>query len=147
MADERWPVPAFHFLVTFDDGDTSFQEVDGLAVKREVETVAEGGENRFSHRLPKVADHGELVLKRAIAPMRSALVGWCRDVLEGDLMRPIELRSFDVYLLDENGNALRSWSIVNAFPVNWTVEAFNATKNEVAIERIEFAYHYANRTT
>lgn len=147
MADERWPVPAFHFLVKLPGGDTAFQEVDGLEVKRELETVVEGGENRFAYRLPKPADHGNLVLKRAIAPFGSALVGWCRDVLEGDLMLPIKLRSFDVHLLDEDGNPLRSWSIVNAFPVSWTVEAFNATKNEVAIERVELAYHYANRTT
>lgn len=147
MPQDGWPVPAFHFLVNLPGGDTSFQEVAGLSVKRELEAVIEGGENRFTHRLPKPADHANLVLKRAIAPFDSALVGWCRDVLEGTLARPIEPRSFDVHLLDENGNALRSWAIVNAFPVNWTVEAFNATKNEVAIERIEFAYHYANRTT
>lgn len=147
MADDGYPLPAFHFRVVFQGGggDTSFLEVDGIAAKREVETVVEGGENRFSHRLPKALEHPNLVLKRGIAAEESKLVGWCRDVLEGDLAQPIKLRSLDVHLLDAAGDPVRSWSIVDAFPIAWTVEAFGAMKNEVAIERIELAYAIVNR--
>ncbi|TVQ36092.1 MAG: phage tail protein [Geminicoccaceae bacterium] len=140
-------MPAFHFRVAFQGGgpDTAFQEVDGMAVKREVETVVEGGENRFAHRLPKIAEAPNLILKRAITDRNSPLVSWCREVLEGDLAQPIRPQSLDVHLLDAAGEPLCTWSIVNAFPVQWVVESFGALKNEVAIERIELAYAYVNR--
>ena len=56
-----YPLPAFHFQVTFgasDSGsDTSFQEVSGIGTELEVEPFAEGGENRFVHQLPKAVKH------------------------------------------------------------------------------------------
>ncbi len=142
------PLPAFHFRVAIDGGgrDTSFTEVDGLVATLEVETVVEGGENRFVHRLPKPAARSNLVLKRGVAPLDSPLVSWCRETLESDLEKPIELRSLDVHLLDENAAPVRSWSVVNAFPLKWTVDSFVSTKNEAAIESIELAYAFLNRT-
>jgi hypothetical protein len=37
------------------------------------------------------------------------------------------------------------WSFADAYPVNWEVENFNATKNAVAIEKIELAYSTSRR--
>ncbi len=47
--------------------DAAFQEVGGLEAEIEVETVVEGGENRFVHRLPKPVKHPNLSLKRGLA--------------------------------------------------------------------------------
>ena len=47
--------------------------------------------------------------------------------------------------MDEQASAIRSWSFVNAYPVGWEAEAFNSTKNELAIEKIELSYHYFTR--
>jgi len=47
--------------------------------------------------------------------------------------------------MNEEGEPTRVWSFINAFPVNWDVEGFNATKNEVAIEKIELSYSYFDR--
>jgi phage tail-like protein len=148
VAEAAYPVPAFHFRVAFAGargGDASFVEVEGLERKLEVETVVEGGENRFAHRLPKGMAVANLVLKRGIADTRSRLVQWCRDVLEGNLVKPIETRSLEVHLLDEQAEPLFVWSITRAYPVSWTIEAFGSTKNEVALERIELAYAYIER--
>ena len=38
----------------------------------EIETVVEGGENRFVHRLPKPVKHPNLVLKRGSPRRRAA---------------------------------------------------------------------------
>ncbi|MFW5834193.1 MAG: phage tail protein [Pseudomonadota bacterium] len=148
MAEAAYPVPAFHFRVVFGagkGGDASFVEVDGLERKLEVETVVEGGENRFAHRLPKGMASSNLVLKRGIADGRSRLVQWCRDVLEGNLVKRVETRSLEVHLLDEQAEPLYVWALTRAYPVSWIIEPFGSTKNEVALERIELAYAYIER--
>ncbi|WP_457355363.1 phage tail protein [Roseateles sp. P5_D6] len=144
-----YPPPAFHFAVTFGasakDADGAFREVSGLGPEMDVETVVEGGQNAFQHLLPKAVKHSRLVLSRGIATMESRLLLWCQSVLEGGLARPIQPKQLHVFLLDEEGGPLRVWSVQNAYPVKWTVEAFQATRNEVAIERIELAHAGASR--
>lgn len=148
--DAGYPLPAFHFKVKFgtgtSGGDTSFQEVSGIGSELEVEAVQEGGENRFVHQLPAAVKHPKLVLKRGIAKSDSPLVTWCKAVLEEDYVKPIETKDLEVELLNEEHDPVRSWSFGNAYPVNWDVEAFNATKNEVAIEKIELVYSFSKRT-
>ena len=149
LKSDEYPPPAFYFTVGFpkpDQGaDTHFQDVTGISSEIETEDVVEGGENRYVHRLPKAVKHPKLVLKRGIAEISSPLVKWCRSVLEADFSAPIEPKEMTVYLLDENRDPIRGWSFVNAYPVNWEVENFNSTKNEVAIEKIELSYTYSER--
>jgi phage tail-like protein len=52
-----YPLPAFYFKVSLDGimgNGTSFQEVRGIGSELHTEEAAEGGENRFVHRLPKI---------------------------------------------------------------------------------------------
>jgi len=144
-----YPPSAFYFKVVFGTTlgltDTSFQEVSGIGAEVEVETVAEGGENRYQHTLPKGIKHPNLELKRGIASMASPLVIWCRSVMELDFMVPIIAQPIGVYLMNEDKIPIRAWSFANAFPVKWDVESFNSTKNEVAIEKIVLNYTYSNR--
>jgi phage tail-like protein len=140
---------AFQFKVIFTATagltDTSFQDISGLDVSMEGEKITEGGENRFEHFLPTPAKHPNLVLTRAIAPLTSPLVIWCKSILEGDLSTPIVAMPMQILLTDKNGLPVRIWSISHAMPVAWKVGALNSTKNEVAIETIELAYNYATR--
>ena len=148
---DAWLAPpvAFHFTVSFGSTppavDGAFQEIGGIAPELETESVAEGGENRFVHQLPKVMKNPRLTLKRGVAALDSQLVAWCRSVLEGGLVRPIVPKLLHVFLLDANGAPLRAWSFANAYPVRWEVESFNSTKNELALEKIELSYAYSKR--
>lgn len=149
MADFALPV-VFHFAVAVDGAtaseDAAFQEVSGLEAEIELETVVEGGENRFVHRLPKPVKHPNLVLRRGIASDRSQLVTWCKAVFENDFAAAIAPRGIVVSLRDAEGDPLRSWSLGNAWPVKWAVAGFGAMKNEIAIETMEFAYATLKRT-
>ncbi len=149
MADNDYPPAAFYFKVAFAATagifDTSFQDVSGIGSEIETEPYVEGGENRYVHQLPKSVKHPKLVLKRGIAKTTSPLVLWCRSVFEGDFAIPIVPMPVMVYLMNENKIPIRAWSFANAYPVNWEVENFNSTKNEVAIEKIELSYNYSNR--
>ncbi len=147
----EYPLPAFYFKVVFaatsDNADTSFQEVSGIGSEMETEDLAEGGENRFVHRLPKSIKHPKLVLKRGVASKDSPLIAWCEEVLEGSFIEQVKPMTLEVSLMDEEGEPTRVWSFANAFPVNWEVEGFNSTKNEIAIEKIELSYNYFDRVT
>ena len=146
---DDYPVSAFYFKVVFSAtagmSDTSFQEVSGIGSQIETEDYVEGGENRYVHQLPKSVKHPKLELKRGIAKLTSPLVIWCRSVFEGDFALPIVPMPMMVYLINENKIPIRGWTFANAYPVNWEVESFNSTKNEVAIEKLELAYNYSNR--
>ena len=140
---------AFYFTVSFSGpgkgSDTSFQEVSGIGPELETEDFTEGGENRYVYRLPKPVKHPMLVLKRAVADTSSPLVQWCQAVLEGDLSNRIQPRFLIVNLLNEEAESVRSWSFAGAYPVQWEIDGFNSTKNEVAIETIKLSYLYSKR--
>lgn len=144
-----YPPSAFYFKViigtTSSYTDSSFQDVSGISSEMSTVDVPEGGENRFVHKLPTGIKQSNLELKRGIAPATSPLVSWCQEVMEGDFISAIVPKNISVYLLNENAEPIRGWTFANAFPIKWEVEAFNSTKNEVAIEKIVLSYTYANR--
>ena len=147
MAD--YPPVSFHFKVvlsaTLGLADTSFQEVSGMGSEMDLEEVSEGGEHRYVHRLPKGVKHPKLVLKRGIGSITSPLVLWCKSVLEMGYLIPIVPMPVMVFLQNENRLPSRVWMFSNAYPVNWKVDPFNSTKNEVAIEEIELSYNSTMR--
>jgi phage tail-like protein len=146
------PPVAFHFSVVFIGfippvPDMAFQEVSGLETSLDLESVAEGGENRFVHQLPKPAKRSNLKLKRGMTTAASGLVQWCKSTLEGDFAVPIVPKDMTVSLLNEYRIPVAVWSIGNAFPVKWTVGNLDAMKNELAVETIELAYTTLKRMT
>ncbi|NOR10394.1 MAG: phage tail protein, partial [Desulfovibrionaceae bacterium] len=103
-----------------------------------VEQVVEGGENRFEHRLPARGKFGNLVLKRGLLT-ESGVIEWIKDAIENFEFKPADVL---VSLLDEEHQPLASWTFVAAWPVKWSLGAFDAKKNEVVVETLELAYRY-----
>jgi phage tail-like protein len=145
----NYPPVAFHFTVAFgtqsQNIDASFREVSGIGPEIETEPLNEGGENRYVLQLPKAVKHPKLVLKRGIASCNSPLVQWCQQTLEQGLSQPIVPKSMNVFLLDQDAQPLAAWFIANAYPVKWEIEGFDATKNAVAVERVELVYAFSKR--
>ena len=137
-----YPPLGFHFKVEFANqiGEYEFQSVSGLNVELETEQVAEGGENRFKHKLPISTRYPNLVLKRGIR-VDSPLTKWCREALEDFDIKPTNIT---ISLLNENHEPLMTWNVVHAYPIKWSVSEFNAEKSQLAIESIELAYNYFN---
>jgi phage tail-like protein len=137
-----YPPLGFHFKVEFANlgGEYQFQSVSGLNVELETEQIAEGGENRFKHKLPVSTRYPNLVLKRGIR-VDSALTKWCREALENFDIKPTNIT---ISLLNENHEPLMTWNVVHAYPLKWSVSEFNAEKSQLAIESIELAYNYFN---
>lgn len=146
-----YPPVSFYFEVKIvgiaTAGDSAFAEADGLEAELGVTEVKEGGENRFTHRLPDRATHGKLTLKRGVMTASSDLAKWCKDTIESDFSSPVVTRDINVSLLNENGKPLLVWTFSNAWPVKWSLAGLDSKKNEVALETLEFSYSYSTRAT
>ena len=143
------PPVAFHFSVAFaiegaGDGDARFQEVSGLDMEREVEALSEGGENRFQHRLPGRGRAQNLTLKRGYLP-DSGLKDWLQDTLQGAVDLAIAPADVTIHLLNEAHDPLSSWVATRAWPVKWSIGAFNAETTALAVETLELSYRDLRR--
>ena len=145
MTQEYTP-PTFYFKLSFSrvSGtlDASFEEVSGISMEMGTEEVSEGGNNRFKHRVPTSVKFTNLVLKRGLAAKNSEVISWCKSTLEEGLVETIETKNIIVHLLNENGDPLKSWSFMNAWPLQWATSDFNTTNNEILIESLEFSFSY-----
>lgn len=142
-----YPVTGYYYAVRLasaavTDPDASFKQVSGLSVELAVEEHGEGGENRFKHRLPTGAKYTNLVLQRGLTTAASPFFQWCQRTLQGNLAEAIVPSGVLVVLLDESAAPLKTWSVVNAWPVKWSVSEFNATEGQIVIETLELAYQY-----
>lgn len=138
-----YPPVGFHFLVEFEGlgsqaKDHQFQSVSGLSVDIETEEIAEGGENRFKHKLPVKTKYPNLTLKRGML-IDSKVIDWCREAIENFSFKPVNLT---IKLLNQEHQPLISWNVVHAYPVKWSVEDFNAEESKLVVENFELTYNY-----
>jgi phage tail-like protein len=149
MATSYYPPLGFHFRVDFGAGpgdtpDIRFQSVSGInASVPNSESYPEGGENRFTHRLPVRASYENLVLKRGML-VGSGLISWFKDAVEDFTFKPKEVT---VTLLNGEHLPLQAWIFHNAWPTKWNIDGFDAEKNGIVVETIELSYQYFERVT
>lgn len=141
-----YPPVGFHFKVTFEltsapEADSSFQEVSGLEASMEMESIKEGGENRFVHRLPLLPTYGNLILKRGML-VDSALIKWFEDAILNYEFHPIPV---SVTLLNQENKPQAAWIFHNAVPVKWSTSNLNAEESSLVVETIELSYTFMRR--
>lgn len=135
------PPVGFHFRVEFDldgaaDADIRFREVAGLTMELEEETFNEGGENRFSHKLPVRGRYPDLVLKRGLLTS-TGVRGWVEDAVQNLIIQPTTLW---VTLLNDAHDPLQTYTVTGAWPKKWSVSDFSAETSDVVIETLDLAY-------
>jgi phage tail-like protein len=137
-------ITAATFLVEVDDVEIGrFMEISGLEVEVEVESVEEGGENGYTHKLPGRMSWPNLVLKRGITQNDSLLKWLDKSSGEGFAGQGNKLKrtTAAITLLGAGGKRLRTWSFDGAFPIKWRGPTFSADSNEMAVEELEIAHH------
>lgn len=141
-----YPPVAFYFKLSFSGissrKDASFKEASGITMEMDTEEITEGGNNNFKHRVPTSVKFSNLVLKRGMVPKNSKLAKWCMNTFDGGLSDYIKTKTIILSLLNENGQPLKTWNFVNAWPVKWSASDLNSMNNEILIETLEFAYSY-----
>jgi phage tail-like protein len=147
MADENDPSRApypylnFHFRLTLGTSEVlACSECTGLSLEVGTEDYHEGGENRFTWKLPVAGQVPNLVLKRGIIGDATELSTWFERYLEEGT---VEFRDGEVALLastDKNKKAARVWAFEKGFPVKWTGPDLNAVQAGVAFETLEIVH-------
>lgn len=135
-----YPLPGFHYLVTFELSplpvDISFQEVSGLSVEANYETYRGGGQNGFEYRLPVRPTYSDLVLRRGY-PLASLVSAWMIDAFENYHYQATNLV---IALLDEEHIPVSSWYVINVLPVRWELSSFQAEESNIVIESMTLRY-------
>jgi len=142
---EKYPLVGFHFKVTFielfgAEIDSRFHEVTGLSAEMTIEELPEGGENRYSHKLPLKAKFPNLVLKRALSPLPSIISKWAEDAIYNMEFTPCTII---VSLLNESHVPVKNWCFYGAYPVKIHATDLKAQENSVVVEALELVYQYA----
>jgi phage tail-like protein len=139
---EYYPPWGFYYKVEFsiskDKNDARFQTVSGLSVEYDMEEYKEGGENRFTHKLPVRTKYADMVLKRGMVT-DSAVIAWCLDAFSARTFVPADV---NVILMNEKGQPLRTWKVAHAIPKKWLVSDLNANDSAIVIETMELSYRY-----
>lgn len=120
-----------------------FMEVSGLQVEVSVESIEEGGENGFSHRLPGRMSWPNITLKRGVTQTDNLFVWLNKSSGEQFAASGNKLvrSTAAITLLGPKGARLRAWEFIGAFPVKWTGPDFAAESANAAVEQLEIAHH------
>lgn len=140
------------FLLEIDNVEIGyFQEVHGLEVTVGVEEIKEGGQNQFSRKLPGRMTWPNITFKRGLT-QADALFSWLQQSA-GDgfaansntltrttgaitaLARPGSTTSTSAAI------RLRSWNLIDVFPVRWKGPDFAVSTMDPLSEELEIAHH------
>lgn len=135
-----YPLPVYNYKVNIGQDTIAFSEVSGLNVAYETTTYKEsntesGKASPRVFRMPAQATDKTLTLKKGLIPAKSqaALYDWISSIRINQVIK----KDIVINLCDEEGTAVVTWTVVNAFPTKLDVPSFDANSNDVAIESME----------
>lgn len=136
--ENPWPVPKFHFKVTFGEvGVIDFQEVAGLDTEYDVMEYQAGTWTPWSTvKQPGLRKQTDVTLKKGMFKDDTTLFDYFASVT----MNIIKRQLVTIELLDEEAKTLFAWTLKNAWPMKVTSTDMNAQSSEVAIEEIVLAH-------
>lgn len=138
-----YPFSRFKYKVEIKDvGQAGFSEVTGFDASIDVVEYREGNMTPPTPiKLPGLRKYSNVTLKWGVTASK-IVYDWMSPSFEKDIAR----KEVSLTLLNENGEDVATWQIVNAWPVKYTAPEFNATSSEVAIEQLELAHEGLKRT-
>ena len=137
---KSYPLPVYNYRVEIGSEAVAFSEVSGLSISYEKTTYKESqtasgmvGPKRFI--MPAQVAETTLTLKKGLVPAVSlkTLYQWIKGVQTNQ----VEKKDIRVSLCDENGEAVVTWMVMNAFPTKLDAPTFDATSNDAAVETME----------
>lgn len=133
----------FRFSVTFfiagvipNPLDIRFQKVSGLSSEIKTETITEGGQNLYTHRLPAGVHYENLKLERGM------VVGSLLNTEFNLAMSTFTLVPGNVLvtLFNEKALPVSAWMFRGTYPVKWSVSDLDANQDSIVIDSMELAY-------
>ena len=137
-----YPFSRFKYKVDFGGQEAGFSEITGFDASIDVVEYREGNMTPPTPiKLPGLRKYSNITFKWGVTSSKAAY-DWMSPSFEKD----IERKTILVTLLNENGEEVASWQIVNAWPVKFTGPEWNATASEIAIEHLELAHEGLTRS-
>ena len=135
--DWNWPLPKFHFAVTFGTEIWWFQEVSGLETETQIIEYRHGNNPVFSTiKMPGIAKSGNVTMKKGVFVSDNKFWDWYTQIK----MNIIKRIPVVISLCDEDGNAKMTWTLSNCWPTKISGTDLKSDANEVAIESIEIVH-------
>lgn len=138
MAEEdKYPLPKFHFKVTWGANTFAFTEVTGLEVETEIIEYRDGFSFDYTKKkMPGMQKYPNIVMKKGVFTSDNDFFIWWNKVK----LNKIERRPVTISLLNEDHEPVMNWKIRNAWPTKVQSTDLKADGNEVAIETLELAH-------
>jgi len=135
-----YPLPVYNYRVEIGGNAVAFSEVSGLSIGYETTTYKEsptesGAPGPRVMRMPAQAAEVTITLKKGL--VRNVSLGQLYSWLKTVQINQIEKKDIFIRLCDENGEAVISWKVSNAFPTKLDAPTFDANSNDAAIESME----------
>jgi phage tail-like protein len=135
-----YPLPVYNYRVEIGGETVSFTEVSGLSISYETSTykespTASGVPGPRVLIMPSQRQQPTITFKKGIVRKTSmkVLYDWIKTIQ----INQIEKKDIFVRLCDEQGAAVISWKISNAFPTKLDAPSFDAKSNDAAIQSME----------
>jgi phage tail-like protein len=133
-----YPLPVYNYRVEIDGTPVAFSEVSGLSVAYDTNTYVESSLDGKGARwlyMPGQSRAANITLKKGVVTGLSVgiLFGWINSIQ----LNRVQKKDIFVRLCDENGTAVVSWLVKNAFPIKLDAPTFTASSNDVAIESMD----------
>lgn len=133
-----YPIPVFHYKVSWNNLDIGFSDVSGLTQERQAIEYRDGlmSGDQLPLKRPGLTKANNISLKRGIVQSDNELYNWFNN----NGLPNVERRDLLISLLNDEGNPVMVWSISQAWPVKLEGPGLKATGNEIAIESIELVH-------
>ena len=135
MATRKDPIRNFRFRVEIDGiQQAGFSEVSGFDITVDPIDYREGTDPTHVRKLTGMAKYGNVTLKWGITTSME-LYNWHRQIVDGDIVR----KTLAIVSVNERGEDVNRWEIVEAWPTKYDPMDFNAKGNEAGIATLEVA--------
>ncbi len=131
-----YPLPVYNYKVEIGSATIAFSEASGMNIQFQPITYKESPTNgqagpRILY-MPGQPTATNLTLKKGV--VRGTSVTTLYNWINSTQINQIDKKDIFIRLCDEQGNAVISWKVVNAFPTQLDAPTFDANANDVAVE-------------
>ena len=135
------PSPSFRYHVEIQGIEVArFSECSGLDFETETFDYKEGGLNSHVHRFPGRWKFNNITLKKGIASDGKTLWGWVEDMVKNANSGEFTTHNVTITFYDLKGEAMRTWTFQDAYPMKWSASSLTADQNAIAIETLVLAH-------
>lgn len=143
MATRKDPIRNFRFRLEIDGiQQAGFSEVSGFDITVDPIDYREGTDPTHVRKLTGLTKYGNVTLKWGVTTSLE-LYNWHRQIVDGDIVR----KNITIVSVNEIGDDVNRWEVVDAWPSKYDPMDFNAKGNDVGIEMLELANEGVKRVS